>query len=40
MRVRSQFEAALALAREIKARAPHCRVILTVKNETPRPRHR
>ena len=30
MRVRPQFESALALAREIKAHAPHCRVILTV----------
>jgi DNA invertase Pin-like site-specific DNA recombinase len=30
MRVRLQFEATLALARQIKARAPHCRVILTV----------
>ncbi|GAA2691669.1 hypothetical protein Apa02nite_033550 [Actinoplanes palleronii] len=30
LRVRPQFEAALALAREIKAHAPHCRVILTV----------
>ncbi|MER5625827.1 hypothetical protein ABT061_32800 [Streptosporangium sp. NPDC002544] len=26
----AQFEAALALARQIKAHAPHCRVILTV----------
>ncbi|MFI1585558.1 recombinase family protein [Embleya sp. NPDC020630] len=30
VRVRPQFEAALALAREIKAHAPHCRVILAV----------
>ncbi|MFK0238653.1 recombinase family protein [Streptomyces vinaceus] len=30
IRVRPQFEAALALAREIKAHAPHCRVIFTV----------
>jgi DNA invertase Pin-like site-specific DNA recombinase len=30
VRVRPKFEAALALAREIKAHAPHCRVILTV----------
>lgn len=30
MRVRPQFEAALAAAREIKAHAPHCRVIFTV----------
>ncbi|MFE4425221.1 recombinase family protein [Streptomyces sp. NPDC056817] len=30
VRVRPQFEAALAAAREIKAHAPHCRVILTV----------
>ncbi|MFI5936013.1 recombinase family protein [Actinoplanes sp. NPDC051494] len=30
MRVRPQFEAALALAREIKAHAAHCRVIFTV----------
>ncbi len=30
VRVRPQFEAALTLAREIKAHAPHCRVILTV----------
>jgi DNA invertase Pin-like site-specific DNA recombinase len=30
LRVRPQFEAALAAAREIKAHAPHCRVILTV----------
>jgi DNA invertase Pin-like site-specific DNA recombinase len=30
VRVRPQFEAALALARQIKAHAPHCRVILTV----------
>ena len=30
IRVRPQFEAALALARQIKAHAPHCRVILTV----------
>lgn len=30
LRVRPQFEAALALARQIKAHAPHCRVILTV----------
>ncbi|WP_443075640.1 recombinase family protein [Streptosporangium sp. NBC_01469] len=30
MKVRPQFEAALALARQIKAHAPHCRVILTV----------
>ncbi|MEU9106882.1 recombinase family protein [Streptomyces xanthophaeus] len=29
-RVRPQFEAALAAARDIKARAPHCRVIFTV----------
>jgi DNA invertase Pin-like site-specific DNA recombinase len=29
-RGRPQFEAALALARQIKAHAPHCRVILTV----------
>ncbi|MFE1206269.1 recombinase family protein [Streptomyces sp. NPDC058762] len=28
--VRPQFEAALALARQIKAHAPHCRVIFTV----------
>ncbi|MDH6628374.1 hypothetical protein M2271_006207 [Streptomyces sp. LBL] len=28
--MRPQFEAALALAREIKAHAPHCRVMLTV----------
>ncbi len=28
--MRPQFEAALALARQIKAHAPHCRVILTV----------
>ncbi|MFI1265648.1 MULTISPECIES: recombinase family protein [Streptomyces] len=30
IRVRPQFEAALACAREIKAHAPHCRVIFTV----------
>ena len=30
VRVRPKFEAALALARQIKAHAPHCRVILTV----------
>ena len=30
VRVRPQFEAALAVAREIKAHAPHCRVIFTV----------
>lgn len=30
VRVRPQFEAALATARDIKAHAPHCRVILTV----------
>ncbi|WP_329081335.1 recombinase family protein [Streptosporangium sp. NBC_01469] len=30
VRVRPQFEAALTAAREIKAHAPHCRVILTV----------
>ncbi|MGW0595474.1 recombinase family protein [Streptosporangium sp. NPDC002607] len=30
VRVRPQFEAALALARRIKAHAPHCRVIPTV----------
>jgi hypothetical protein len=30
VRVRPQFEAALAPARQIKAHAPHCRVILTV----------
>ncbi|MGW0535670.1 recombinase family protein, partial [Streptomyces sp. NPDC003032] len=30
VRVRPQFEAALAAAREIKAHAPHCRLILTV----------
>ncbi|MFE3558535.1 recombinase family protein [Streptomyces sp. NPDC059193] len=30
LRVRPQFEAALAAAREIKAHAPHCRVIFTV----------
>ncbi|MDW6066434.1 recombinase family protein [Streptomyces sp. FXJ1.4098] len=30
MRVRPQFEAALTLAREIKAHAPHCRVLFTV----------
>ncbi|MCX5152121.1 recombinase family protein [Streptomyces sp. NBC_00320] len=30
VRVRPQFEAALALARQIKAHAPHCRVIFTV----------
>lgn len=30
IRVRPQFEAALAAARQIKAHAPHCRVILTV----------
>ncbi|MGX6606588.1 recombinase family protein [Micromonosporaceae bacterium Da 78-11] len=30
VRLRPQFEAALVLAREIKAHAPHCRVILTV----------
>ena len=30
IRVRPQFEAALALAREIKAHAPHCRVLFTV----------
>ncbi|MER5422757.1 recombinase family protein [Streptosporangium roseum] len=30
VRVRPRFEAALALARQIKAHAPHCRVILTV----------
>ncbi|SDS98671.1 zinc finger domain-containing protein [Actinoplanes derwentensis] len=38
MRVRPQFEAALAPAREIKAHAPHCRVILTV-NEMKRLGH-
>lgn len=27
IRVRPQFEAALALAREIKAHVPHCRVL-------------
>lgn len=30
VKVRPQFEAALATARDIKAHAPHCRVILTV----------
>ncbi|MFD3621076.1 recombinase family protein [Streptomyces sp. NPDC058676] len=30
VRVRPRFEAALALARQIKAHAPHCRVIFTV----------
>ncbi|WP_327138227.1 recombinase family protein (plasmid) [Streptomyces sp. NBC_01340] len=30
VRVRPQFEAALAAAREVKAHAPHCRVIFTV----------
>ncbi|WP_442818281.1 recombinase family protein [Streptomyces sp. NBC_01727] len=30
IRVRPQFEVALALAREIKAHAPHCRVLFTV----------
>ncbi|MFF5248892.1 recombinase family protein [Streptosporangium sp. NPDC000095] len=30
IRVRPRFEAALAQAREIKAHAPHCRVIFTV----------
>lgn len=30
VRVRPQFEAALTLAREIKAHAPHCRVLFTV----------
>ncbi|MFF8958677.1 recombinase family protein [Streptomyces sp. NPDC014894] len=30
IRVRPQFEAALAAAREVKAHAPHCRVIFTV----------
>ncbi|MER5628276.1 recombinase family protein [Streptosporangium sp. NPDC002544] len=30
VRVRPQFEAALALARQIKAHAPYCRVIVTV----------
>lgn len=30
VRVRPQFEAALKAAREIKAHAPHCRIILTV----------
>jgi DNA invertase Pin-like site-specific DNA recombinase len=30
VRVRPQFEATLALARQINAHAPHCRVILTV----------
>ncbi|MFC6134715.1 recombinase family protein [Streptomyces spororaveus] len=30
VRVRPKFEAALAAAREIKAHAPHCRVIFTV----------
>ncbi|MET7664734.1 recombinase family protein [Streptomyces sp. NPDC005463] len=30
VRVRPQFEAALVLARQIKAHAPHCRVIFTV----------
>ncbi|WP_444544847.1 recombinase family protein [Streptomyces alanosinicus] len=30
VRVRPQFEAALALARQIKAHAPHCRVIFTM----------
>ncbi|MEV6654003.1 recombinase family protein [Streptomyces sp. NPDC051219] len=30
IRIRPQFEAALAAAREIKAHAPHCRVIFTV----------
>ncbi|MEV0787486.1 recombinase family protein [Streptomyces sp. NPDC050423] len=30
VRVRPQFEAALAAAREIKAHAPHCRVVFTV----------
>ncbi|WP_323806088.1 hypothetical protein [Streptomyces sp. MB09-01] len=40
VRVRPQFEAALAAAREIKAHAPHCRVILTVYDEAARPRRR
>ncbi|MET7486761.1 recombinase family protein [Streptomyces sp. NPDC005538] len=30
VRVRPQFEAALALTRQIKAHVPHCRVIFTV----------
>ncbi|MEU0516312.1 recombinase family protein [Streptosporangium sp. NPDC006007] len=30
VRGRSQFDAALTLARQIKAHAPHCRVIFTV----------
>lgn len=30
MRVRPQFEAALAQARDVKTHAPHCRVVLTV----------
>lgn len=30
IRVRPQFEAALAAARQVKAHAPHCRVIFTV----------
>ncbi len=30
VKVRPQFEAALAAAREVKAHAPHCRVIITV----------
>ncbi|MCP9213382.1 recombinase family protein [Streptomyces sp. NEAU-Y11] len=30
VRVRPRFEAALTLAREIKAHAPHCRVLFTV----------
>ncbi|MER6983881.1 hypothetical protein ABT317_44765, partial [Streptomyces carpinensis] len=30
VRVRPQLEAALALARQIKAHTPHCRVIFTV----------
>ncbi|MER6399339.1 recombinase family protein [Kitasatospora sp. NPDC001603] len=30
VRVRPQFEAALTVAREIKAHAPHCRVLFTV----------
>lgn len=37
VRVRPQFEAALELARQIKARAPHCRVIFTVYEMKPRP---
>lgn len=35
VRVRPQFEAALAAAREIKAHAPHCRVIFTVYEMKP-----